>query len=108
MRGCTCPKMFGQQAIELHTSGHMSDDTTRTLLQVIVDDYVQSEAVLKASRMHHELDLDGVPSSGADRPALHSTGCHCVLCCIAAVMLDLNRQHAGAFFCIQVQLHSAV
>ena len=25
-----------------------------------MDDYVQSEAVLKASRMHHELDLDGV------------------------------------------------
>jgi hypothetical protein len=27
--------------------------------QVIVDDYVKSEAVLKESRMHAELDLDG-------------------------------------------------
>ena len=27
--------------------------------QVIVNDYVQSEDVLKASRMHDELDLDG-------------------------------------------------
>lgn len=33
------------------------------LLQVIVDDYVKSEAVLKESRMHHELDLDGVLST---------------------------------------------
>ena len=40
-----------------------------SVLQVIVDDYVQSEAVLKASRMHHELDLDGAllsPSAAAD------------------------------------------
>ena len=28
-------------------------------LQIIVDDYMKSESVLKASRMHDELDLDG-------------------------------------------------
>ncbi len=28
-------------------------------MQIIVEDYMKSEAVLKASRMHHELDLDG-------------------------------------------------
>ena len=28
-------------------------------MQVIVDDYMRSEAVLKESRMHDELDLDG-------------------------------------------------
>ena len=28
-------------------------------LQIIVDDYMKSETVLKASRMHDELDLDG-------------------------------------------------
>ena len=42
-------------------------------VQVIVDDYVQSEAVLKASRMHHELDLDGVcpPSRQSELALLH-------------------------------------
>ena len=28
-------------------------------VQIIVDDYMKSESVLKASRMHDELDLDG-------------------------------------------------
>ena len=28
-------------------------------MQIIVDDYMKSESVLKASRMHDELDLDG-------------------------------------------------
>lgn len=34
-------------------------------VQAIVDDYMRSEAVLKESRMHDELDLDGEAPSQA-------------------------------------------
>ena len=84
MKPCACTRMplSGQQAEELRTSGHRAIDMTWALLQVIVDDYVQSEAVLKASRMHHELDLDGVPSSGPDMPLPTEQACWETLCCV--------------------------
>ena len=84
MKPCACTRMplSGQQAEELRTPGHRAIDMTRALLQVIVDDYVQSEAVLKASRMHHELDLDGVPSSGPDMPLPTEQACRETLCCV--------------------------
>lgn len=34
-------------------------DVITCVLQIIVDDYMKSESVLKASRMHDELDFDG-------------------------------------------------
>ena len=39
--------------------------------QVIVEDYMKSETVLKASRMHDELDLDGGRRSFSPALAAH-------------------------------------